>query len=189
MKTVFSFLVLTIASLAILTVARAEFIYYTYDTAGRLTGANYGSGKTTSYQYDVNGNLKLSQNSVIADTDNDGMADSWENSFFSTLARDGTGDFDNDGMTDLAEFLEGTLPNSASSLLRMDRVTNTVVQTTISWLSVSGKTYRLQYKNQLAQPGWNDLPGDVLASGATSIKTDTTSIGQPQRYYRVQVVP
>src|SRR3954462_9642253 len=118
MKTVFSFLVLTIAALILITVARAEFISYSYDTAGRLTGANYGSGKMTSYQYDVSGNLKLSQNSVIADSDNDGMADSWENSFFTTLARDGTGDFDNDGMSDLAEFLAGTLPNNASSLLQ-----------------------------------------------------------------------
>ena len=189
MKTVFSFLVLTIATLILITVARAEFISYTYDTAGRLTGANYGSGKTTGYQYDVSGNLKLSQNSVITDSDNDGMADSWESSFFLTLARDGTGDFDNDGMSDLAEFLAGTLPNNPGSLLRMDRVTNSVVQTTISWLSVSGKTYRVQYKNQLAEPGWNDLPGDVLASGATSIKVDTTSISQSQRFYRTQVVP
>ena len=101
MKTVFSFLVLAIAALILITVARAEFISYSYDTAGRLTGANYGSGKTTGYQYDVSGNLKLSQNSVITDSDNDGMADSWESSFFLTLARDGTGDFDGNGTDDI----------------------------------------------------------------------------------------
>src|ERR1043165_1550616 len=117
-------LTLSVAILAILVVAKAEFISYTFDTAGRLTGANYGAGRTTSYQYDVTGNLVRSQNAVITDSDNDGMADSWETTYFSTLARDGTGDYDNDGMSDVAEFLAGTLPDNPGSLLRMDRVTN-----------------------------------------------------------------
>jgi hypothetical protein len=59
----------------------------------------------------------------------------------------------------------------------------------VSWLSVSGKTYRVQFRNSLADPGWNDLPGDVTAMGATTSKTDTTTAGQSQRFYRVQVVP
>lgn len=32
-------------------------ITYTYDTAGRLTGANYSSGKAIGYTYDANGNV------------------------------------------------------------------------------------------------------------------------------------
>ncbi|MDY0094589.1 MAG: choice-of-anchor D domain-containing protein [Candidatus Vecturithrix sp.] len=32
-------------------------IAYTYDTAGRLTGANYSNGKAIGYTYDANGNL------------------------------------------------------------------------------------------------------------------------------------
>lgn len=39
------------------------------------------------------------------DLDGDGMADVWEMASFGTLARDGTGDFDNDGILDLQEYL------------------------------------------------------------------------------------
>jgi hypothetical protein len=39
------------------------------------------------------------------DTDNDGMADTWETATFGDLTRTGTLDFDSDGYTDLEEFL------------------------------------------------------------------------------------
>lgn len=171
-------------------VTGAELITYDYDSAGRLTGTSHGFGKTTSYTYDATGNLLRSANTVIADSDNDGMADSWELTFFTNLTRVGSGDFDLDGFTDLSEFLAGTLPNNPDSLLRLTRnVTNTIASTTVEWQSVSGKKYRVQYKNALTDPGWNDLPGDVTASGATTTKTDTTTPGEPMRFYRVQVIP
>ena len=39
------------------------------------------------------------------DTDRDGMADDWERATFGNLSRDGKGDLDGDGYTDLEEFL------------------------------------------------------------------------------------
>jgi len=47
------------------------------------------------------------------DIDGDGMDDDWEMEHFGNLDRDGTGDADGDGRTDLQEFLEGTNPNVA----------------------------------------------------------------------------
>ena len=44
------------------------------------------------------------------DTDGDGMDDAWEMKYFNTLDRDGTGDFDRDGISDLDEFLLATDP-------------------------------------------------------------------------------
>jgi hypothetical protein len=44
------------------------------------------------------------------DTDNDGMDDDWEREHFGNLDRNGTGDFDGDGISDLEEFLNGTDP-------------------------------------------------------------------------------
>ena len=46
----------------------------------------------------------------ISDSDADGMLDSWELNCFGSLARDGTGDFDGDGISDLDEFLNGKDP-------------------------------------------------------------------------------
>ncbi len=51
----------------------------------------------------------------IGDTDMDGMLDSWEMTHFGTLDRDGTGDFDGDGISDLQEFLDGTDPTTDES--------------------------------------------------------------------------
>ena len=42
------------------------------------------------------------------DTDCDRMADAWEMARFGSLERDGTGDFDGDGVSDLDEYLNGT---------------------------------------------------------------------------------
>ena len=45
------------------------------------------------------------------DNDGAGMDDDWELRHFARLARDGTGDFDADGFTDLAEFGAGSNPS------------------------------------------------------------------------------
>ncbi|MEH0019206.1 MAG: chitobiase/beta-hexosaminidase C-terminal domain-containing protein [Desulfobacter sp.] len=44
------------------------------------------------------------------DTDMDGMTDQWERDHFQDLARDGSGDYDHDGVTDLQEFIDQTNP-------------------------------------------------------------------------------
>ncbi|NIQ55684.1 MAG: calcium-binding protein, partial [Gammaproteobacteria bacterium] len=53
----------------------------------------------------------------IHDRDGDGMRDDWEKKYFGDLDRDGTGDYDNDGFTDLEEYENGmdpTLPPGPS---------------------------------------------------------------------------
>ena len=59
---------------------------------------------------------------------------------------------------------------------------------TLSWSSISGLTYRVQYTTNLSGSNWTTLPPDVTATGDTASTTDTT---QPdmQRFYRVFVVP
>jgi hypothetical protein len=47
---------------------------------------------------------------VDGDIDYDGMPDDWENTYFNNTSRDGTGDYDNDGITDREEYELGTNP-------------------------------------------------------------------------------
>jgi hypothetical protein len=49
------------------------------------------------------------------DSDNDEMDDAWELVFFKNLERDGTGDFDEDGVLDLDEFKLGLFPDNKDS--------------------------------------------------------------------------
>ena len=60
-------------------------------------------------------------------------------------------------------------------------------QVTLVWSSDTGKTYRVQFSDDLVS-GWNDVPGDVLANGPTSSKMDTSGI-VTKRYYRVLMLP
>lgn len=50
------------------------------------------------------------------DTDGDGMDDQWETQHFGNLNRDGSGDFDSDGFSDLDEFENGTDPTRENNV-------------------------------------------------------------------------
>ncbi len=58
----------------------------------------------------------------------------------------------------------------------------------LSWTAIPGTQYRVQYKADLNEAAWNDLPGDVTASAETAVKTDTSST-PGQRFYRIIVLP
>jgi len=56
-----------------------------------------------------------------------------------------------------------------------------------NWPSVTGKIYRIAYKNDLRDATWTDLSGDITATGATSSWTDSTTAGVSKRFYIVYV--
>jgi hypothetical protein len=56
---------------------------------------------------------------------------------------------------------------------------------TISWTTITGQVYRLQYKDDLAETNWNELPPDVVALGSVASKADSAGAAL-QRFYRVQ---
>ncbi len=58
---------------------------------------------------------------------------------------------------------------------------------TLTWSSVPGQTYRVQFKDQLTDAVWQDLLPDVTATSVTASTTDTASA--TQRYYRVLAIP
>lgn len=67
------------------------------------------------------GVLESSRQAVIRvfsqdDTDGDGMLDSWEMAHFGNLDRDGSGDFDGDGISDLQEFINSMDPETGQSV-------------------------------------------------------------------------
>ena len=167
----------------------APNVWYEYDTAGRLVRVRYAGGKVITYAYDDAGNLTRRASVGYPDTDGDFLDDRWEQTHFSGLGRDGTLDFDKDGLTDAEEFLAGTNPTQKNSVLEIGNSTRqSNGDLLVQWQSVAGKTYRLQRKARLGDPFWINIPGDITATGpaaAKRIPAPTTATG----VFRVILVP
>jgi hypothetical protein len=57
----------------------------------------------------------------------------------------------------------------------------------ITWSTFAGRTYRLQYKDDLSAPNWTDLAPDITANGDTTTVTDSVQ-NAAQRFYRILLV-
>jgi len=125
----------------------------------------------------------------VADSDGDGLPDSWETQNHLNPA-DGTGDNgpdgdpDHDGFSNLAEYLAGTDPNDPSSLLRILSL-QTGAQV-ISWQSVPGRNYQV-YSTPSVTQALDPLSGPITAYGATTSFTNT--LASTPRFYRIRVLP
>jgi Tol biopolymer transport system component len=119
-----------------------------------------------------------------ADADEDGLPDDWEVAYFNSLVRDGAGDWDGDGRSDRDEYLAGTDPTNAGSVLRVLTLTGTGGDgVTVIWSATPGRTYEVQFKDTVDAP-WAALEGDVEATGATAAKLDSSAAASLQRFYR-----
>lgn len=133
-----------------------------------------------------------------ADTNTNGLSDDWEAQFGIT---DPNADADGDGQSNFAEYTANTNPTNALSFLK---ILNAAPQTNgafgLTWASVGGTRYRVQYTDDLTNPFTDvirfiDTEMDPAPYGSVSTQafTDTfTQTGSPtnqSRYYRIKVVP
>ena len=58
---------------------------------------------------------------------------------------------------------------------------------TLTWLSISNNTYRVEFNSSLSGTTWSNLPGDVIATGPTAFKTNT--VADTTRLYRLIALP
>ena len=58
----------------------------------------------------------------------------------------------------------------------------------VTWSSVAGALYGLQYSSNLTDIGWNDISPAVTAIGPTTSQTNSLGTG-PQQFYRVKLQP
>jgi hypothetical protein len=125
--------------------------------------------------------------SGVTDTDGDGMPDDWEDGHgLDKLANDAVLDPDTDGFTNLQEFIAGTDPQSAASRLRLEGVTATASGVVISFYAAAGRTYSVFSRDQLGSGEWLKLANVPAQSVSQLITvTDSASLSQPERYYRL----
>jgi hypothetical protein len=123
----------------------------------------------------------------------DGMDDQFELDQFGDLSRNGTGDKDKDGASDLHEFMAGTNPNDPNSFLKVSVTVDNNGNPVITWEIQPGRTYRLESATTLGDPNaWAPLGADRPNSSETPAMEQVTDMTAPApniRFYRIQIVP
>jgi hypothetical protein len=71
---------------------------------------------------------------------------------------------------------------------RVTAIAHDAAGVTLTWKTQIGRTYELQYCNDLAQPDWHVL-FRLPADGDSLTATDSTAGSAPQRFYRVTLAP
>jgi len=122
---------------------------------------------------------------VVADTDRDGLPDSWETGrpgFNANDPADALRDDDSDGVNNTREYFAGTDYLNPNSYLRTTIQAGGNVELTFQ--AASNHNYVVQYTENLNPPQWVNLiiePGKTNARPVTIV--DPTP--RPNRYYRL----
>jgi hypothetical protein len=129
---------------------------------------NLLTGVLSGYVWSANcGWISLSNAVAAVQTDTiqqgalapNGLPIAWLLSNFGTTNVDANADPDHDGMNNLQEYLAGTDPNNAASVLRITSITRGTLDanyTTVAWLAVPTRFYLLQERPSLGAGAWAD---------------------------------
>ena len=115
------------------------------------------------------------------------MPDAWEALYPSCLnpaVADGGGDCDNDGFTNLQEYIAHTDPTQANSALRVESFRTDGNTATISFMGVVGRQYGLERRPDVASGSWLRVATTIPdADGQVTIADPDPPTGQ--MYYRL----
>lgn len=127
------------------------------------------------------------------DINHDGFDDRFQRRYFGTPfnpAAAPTLDNDQDGFNNLAEYLAGSSPIDATSVLRLDGVRWEGSGAVVSWRGASGRRYQLYSRPDAQSSGaWLKVGTPVTATSDLVEFPDLDSAAQPTRLYRLEAVP
>lgn len=127
----------------------------------------------------------------IPDYNFDGLDDTFQRRWFPLFTATNaapSADPDGDTFLNSSEAVAGTNPTNATSLLRIDSITQNASGAAVTWRSVAGKSYQLLYRSPIGAAGWTAVGTPVVAAGATAQKLDPNGVAT-NRFYRVQMLP
>jgi hypothetical protein len=83
--------------------------------------------------------------------------------------------------------LQANPPSNSPTNFSIESISVSNNIATVTWDSVAGRTYRLEYNNQLTGTNWQNITPDISATASTAAMTDNVA-GVAQRFYRVMLV-
>ncbi len=125
---------------------------------------------------------------IVADTDRDGLPDSWETGragFNINDPFDALNDDDNDGSSNAAEYFAGTDYQNASSYLRSAIQPNGA--NLLTFQAVSNRAYIVQFSETLSGT-WSNLVIEP-ARGSNRVVNVSDPAPRPKRFYRLTTPP
>jgi hypothetical protein len=128
---------------------------------------------------------------LIPDYNFDGLDDRFQRQYFFPFTQASAApnaDPDGDGMNNTKEYIAGTNPTNAASLLKITSITRAANGATVSWLSVTNRHYQLMSRTNAAAGTWQNVGGVLTPTGATTSFLDTSGTNG-LRVYRVEVLP
>lgn len=153
----------------------------------------------TATATDANGNTsQFSAPSMVTvnDTDSDGIPNNWTTAHFNHATGSAgdksraIDDADGDGMTNFQEFLAGTDPKNSASRFAVSSIDRNTGSPRIGFQPVAGKTYRLDYRDNLNFGDWITLIDGIFAPNNSTIQiNDPTATGLAKRFYRLDLEP
>ena len=168
----------------------------------QLTNATDFAASGLGWFYDSGGFLNVKFNHLggatqiafAPDSVGDGVSDSWRATQFGSATTTNanscaTCDPDGDGLNNLQEYLAGTSPLDSSNLLRVNSAVRTGSDVTISFGTVLGMNYQVQYNSDLVSGTWLVLTNGVTGTGGVLPIVDLNAASLTQRFYRVKLLP
>ncbi|MFP6873214.1 MAG: PA14 domain-containing protein [Verrucomicrobiales bacterium] len=122
-----------------------------------------------------------------ADSDLDGMLDTWEIARFGDLSAGGEDDNDGDGSTNGEEYNADTDPLDAGDFLRITSVNRSVNGIGITWPAKPGRTYAVYRNDDLTVGNWVLIQAGRTVEVPEELSVTDASIDNPRtRFYQVR---
>ncbi|MDF7806768.1 lamin tail domain-containing protein [Pontiellaceae bacterium B12219] len=151
------------------------------------TGIAYPQNSYTDTEHSADGSCYyrvLVRMPMPGDLDADGLPDSWESRYFASADAKAEIDSDGDLLNNVSEYIAGTDPANAASVLRFTSAQSSPAGVILEWDAVTGRVYRVHWSEDLNKPfrplsPWMPFPQEAY--------TDTVHSVQQEGFYDLRV--